>query len=252
MTERNCPNCGEKISLEAIVCRFCDSGLSEEHFRECPYCCEMIRKDATRCRYCRSDVASITESENPSVIEITKNNPQGLSIAEEHGFIFNEILTGFYSNCTLGYLDILRILVTTLRADRAILWAIPKDHLTAFMEWSIDGVPCFSASKFTAAESTAFVLEFLSRFPDETGLGAINVKDTTSDFSLGEVSPTYRALLELSGVRSQILVQLRDQDRFIGILELQQKNLRNWKLSEAILLNRIAEFIVPRLRQDAR
>jgi hypothetical protein len=51
-----CPNCAEPLRPGAIVCRFCDAGISRKHFRPCPLCAEMIRKDASFCKICRSCV----------------------------------------------------------------------------------------------------------------------------------------------------------------------------------------------------
>jgi Double zinc ribbon len=55
---RSCPNCGESIQKSAILCRFCDSGLSFVHFHSCQFCAEMIRMEAIFCRYCRKDLAN--------------------------------------------------------------------------------------------------------------------------------------------------------------------------------------------------
>jgi hypothetical protein len=54
----NCPSCAEKINQDAISCRFCGTGLSQDYFRACTFCGEMIRKEATLCRYCKEKVAA--------------------------------------------------------------------------------------------------------------------------------------------------------------------------------------------------
>ncbi len=52
-----CPNCAESIQANAVVCRFCQRGLSDVHFKKCPYCAEMVRRFAKRCRFCQSTFA---------------------------------------------------------------------------------------------------------------------------------------------------------------------------------------------------
>jgi len=52
--ECSCPNCAERISKNAVTCRHCGYGISDEHFVECRFCRERIRKDATKCRFCFS------------------------------------------------------------------------------------------------------------------------------------------------------------------------------------------------------
>src|SRR5437868_5180517 len=49
-----CPNCAELVQPEAIICRFCNRGLSQEHFKKCRLCGEMIRPAAKKCRSCLS------------------------------------------------------------------------------------------------------------------------------------------------------------------------------------------------------
>ncbi len=51
-----CPNCAEWIKWNAILCRFCNSGLSPVYFYPCPFCAEMVRKEAEQCKYCRSNL----------------------------------------------------------------------------------------------------------------------------------------------------------------------------------------------------
>lgn len=49
-----CPNCGEVIKKEAILCRFCQLGLSSEHFKRCEDCGEMVRIESRVCRFCKA------------------------------------------------------------------------------------------------------------------------------------------------------------------------------------------------------
>jgi RNA polymerase primary sigma factor len=54
-----CPNCYEPIQRNAIVCRFCEKGLTNEYFYPCPFCAESIRREATFCRFCRSKISDL-------------------------------------------------------------------------------------------------------------------------------------------------------------------------------------------------
>lgn len=53
---KQCPHCAELVQPDAILCRFCDRGISKDSFKNCPHCTEMIWTEATFCRYCRSAV----------------------------------------------------------------------------------------------------------------------------------------------------------------------------------------------------
>jgi DNA-directed RNA polymerase specialized sigma24 family protein len=61
----NCPNCDELIQPKAILCQYCQCGLSREHFRNCPSCSEMVRIEALLCRYCHSQIGG-AEIPNPT------------------------------------------------------------------------------------------------------------------------------------------------------------------------------------------
>jgi predicted regulator of Ras-like GTPase activity (Roadblock/LC7/MglB family) len=61
----NCPNCAELINPDAILCRFCQRGLSDKQFRPCPQCGEMIRNEALFCRFCRRELTEAAPSQPP-------------------------------------------------------------------------------------------------------------------------------------------------------------------------------------------
>jgi undecaprenyl pyrophosphate phosphatase UppP len=84
----------------------------------------------------------------------------------------------------------------------------------------MSGHTCFAGNQLGSQESTAIVLEFLSRFPDESGAGVISIPDTSQDTNLHKMSPTLSSLIELGDVRARLMVQLRSRGIFSGFLEL--------------------------------
>lgn len=135
-------------------------------------------------------------------------------------------------------------LTTILGADRGIIWKIVGDKLAVTNEYSIGGNTCFVDNQLNPQESTSIVMEFLSRFPDESGAGVISIPDTAQDTDLHKMSRTLSSLLELGDVRGRLMVQLRSRGVFSGFLELQQCGTpREWSTEDAVVLQKVAEML---------
>lgn len=82
---RKCPDCAEEIKANAIMCRFCHRGLSEEHFKKCIFCAEMVRAKAKKCPFCQSDLTEPGQPPRPPDGSRVPRNPlyppDGLEIA---------------------------------------------------------------------------------------------------------------------------------------------------------------------------
>jgi diguanylate cyclase (GGDEF)-like protein len=135
-------------------------------------------------------------------------------------------------------------LTGVLNADRGLIWQVIGDQLTVTNEHAPNGHTCFVGTNLGAQESTAIVLEFLSRFPDESGAGVIAIPDTMQDAKLHKMSPTLASLIELGEVRARLVAQLRCRGIFSGFLELQQcKGARQWSDEDAAVLQCVAEVL---------
>jgi diguanylate cyclase (GGDEF)-like protein len=138
-------------------------------------------------------------------------------------------------------------LTKAAHADRGLIWRVMGDQLTVTTEYSESGHMCFAGNTLGVEESTAIVLEFLSRFPDESGAGIIAVPDTSQDetnLNLHKVSPTLSSLIELGEVKARLMVQLRSRGVFSGFLELQQCSAaRYWSVEDAMMLQSVAEML---------
>jgi diguanylate cyclase (GGDEF)-like protein len=142
-------------------------------------------------------------------------------------------------------------LTKVTRAERGLIWQIVGDQLVVTNEFATTGQNCFvdnklgaqESAKLGSQESAAIVLEFLSRFPDESGAGVIAIPDTAQDTNLHKMSPTLSSLIELGEVKARLMVQLRSRGIFSGFLELQQCSVRNWSEADAIMLQSVAEML---------
>lgn len=135
-------------------------------------------------------------------------------------------------------------LTTILGADRGLIWKVVGDQLAVTNEYSIGGNTCFVDNQLNSQESMSIVLEFLSRFPDESGAGVISIPDTAQDTDLHKTSRTLSSLLELGDVRGRLMVQLRSRGVFSGFLELQQCGRpREWSTEDAVVLQKVAEML---------
>ncbi len=244
-----CPSCGELIQSEAILCRFCDSGLSQEYFRACGQCSEMIRKEALICRYCK---APMSKAETPfSAVKVQRDASVAVqgdvsNIPAPARSIIRTIHNKLLHSSDIASIlqDAIEALTLAVQADRGILWQIEGDHLVALNEFSRNGHKCFEGNQLGAQESTSIVLEFLSSFSDETGSGCISFPDTSKDTILCQVSPTLKSLLELGNVGARLLAQLRSRAVFSGFIEIQQcACTRDWTALDAGVVQAVAETL---------
>jgi len=135
-------------------------------------------------------------------------------------------------------------LTTVVGAERGLIWQVVGDQLAVTNEFAMSGHTCFAGNQLGSQESTAIVLEFLSRFPDESGAGVISIPDTSQDTNLHKMSPTLSSLIELGDVRARLMVQLRSRGIFSGFLELQQcGKIRDWSHQDAVILQCVAEML---------
>lgn len=135
-------------------------------------------------------------------------------------------------------------LTKATNAERGLIWQIVGDQLQVTNEYSAGGHTKFVGRDLPFQESTAILLEFLSRFPDDSGAGVISIPDTSQDTNLHKMSPMLSNLMELGEVKARLLVQLRSRGRFSGFLELEQSSsVRNWSREDAVILQGVAEML---------
>lgn len=133
-------------------------------------------------------------------------------------------------------------LTNVCQADRGLIWQVLGDQLTVTNEFAPNGNEPFGGQNLSAQESTAIVLEFLQRFPDESNPGVIAIPDTMKDTKLHKMSQGLSSLIELGAVKARLIVQLRCRGVFSGFLELQQcESNRQWTDQDAATLQAVAE-----------
>lgn len=62
LVERDCPDCKETIKAAAVICHYCQSGMTPpapNHGGVCPFCAEAIQEEAIKCRHCKSDLLAM-------------------------------------------------------------------------------------------------------------------------------------------------------------------------------------------------
>ncbi|MDX2107755.1 MAG: hypothetical protein SFY67_15240 [Candidatus Melainabacteria bacterium] len=73
-----CPHCAEIIRRNALACRFCNYGLSDEHYRNCAACDERIRIQAKLCRFCGTFGQNTTAAKKIHRIKFPEPAPSGV------------------------------------------------------------------------------------------------------------------------------------------------------------------------------
>jgi diguanylate cyclase (GGDEF)-like protein len=135
-------------------------------------------------------------------------------------------------------------LTRAIGAERGLIWQIVGDQLAVTNEFAASGDTPFVGVVLPFQESTAILLEFLSRFPDDSGAGVISIPDTSQDTNLHKMSQMLSNLIELGEVKARLMVQLRSKGRISGFLEMQQSSsVRNWSRQDATTLQTVAEML---------
>lgn len=135
-------------------------------------------------------------------------------------------------------------LTQATNADRGLIWQIEGDELAVTNEYSRQDHHCFIGNQLSQEESTAIVLEFIQRFPSDSGSGVIAIPDTMHDQKLRKISPTLTSLTELGDVRAKLIAQLRCRGEIRGFVEIQQcSRTREWSNQDAAVVQAVTEML---------
>lgn len=192
------------------------------------------RKKAPKARHEMKDLEAVPDGE-----EVPVMRPSAQAII---GDIIGQLR---HSNDLSSILQFaIESLTNAVDAERGLIWQVVGDQLGVTNEYASSGHTCFVGNQLGSQESTAIVLEFLSRFPDASGAGVISIPNTAQDTQLHKMSPTLSSLIELGEVRARLMVQLFSRGIFSGFLELQQcSSIRQWSKQDAVVLQSVAEML---------
>lgn len=189
------------------------------------------------------------------------STPQAASVEGVIPLAAQEIIRSIFSKMrlTANVSDVLDLaleeLVHAIMADRGIIWQVIDDHFVVTNEYSKgyskDDEKCYLNRPLGAEESAEVFQEFLNRFPHDTGAGIISVPDIFQDAHWYKRAPMLASLIELGGVKSRLLAQLRCGNTILGFIELQQcREKRNWNNRDSQLLQSVSELLSVLVQQS--
>lgn len=143
----------------------------------------------------------------------------------------------------------LEALTTVCQAHRGLIWQVEGDQIAVTNEFATDGRTCFVGNMLGEQESTAIVLDFIRRFPDESGAGIISIPDTEQDTRTQQYQ-TLSSLLQAGNVHSRLMAHLRSRGIVVGFIELQDYEARVWTELDAITLKSVGDFLSVVVRQS--
>lgn len=111
-------------------------------------------------------------------------------------------------------------LVSSTGASRALLWQFVGKSLMVTHELAAEGPTYFTEFRLSFDQSVALIQEYMVRFPDRSGLGAI-VIDIADFMPRLRLFPELTELLKVGRVRWSMIAQCWWRESFKGFLEVQ-------------------------------
>jgi len=149
--------------------------------------------------------------------------------------VTTQILQMLRGGC--GMSDILQYacqaLTESLNATRCVAWIVVGDGFEAKQECSVDGKNHFQGAVLNSMESMTIVLQFLSRFTDESMIGVVSVPNIEEDAAIQSTPLTLRPRFAAADTKARLLGQLRSRGIFSGFIDIQQSvHTREWTESD--------------------